>query len=142
MKRLILIPLLGLLMCTGCTDNYGAALKAHNDISTGIASSMNTVDNFRKDGVVTPQEESNILDYLEAANKANEVFLSCSVTVHGSNTAGGYTACGEAFITTLSSPQEQALLHVANPAGLTAVTTIAQGIITGVNSVIVAFGGM
>jgi hypothetical protein len=102
---------------------------------------MKTVDTFRANGALTPQEESNVLDYLEAANKANETFLVCTITVHNNNTAGGYTACAQAFVTTLTSPQEEALLHVADPTGLNDVSIIANGIVTGVQGVIAAFGG-
>ena len=66
---------------------------------------MKTVDSLRQQGLVSPAEESNVLDYLEFANKADEAFKSCADTAHTAGSkAGSFTACATTFNTSLNNP--------------------------------------
>jgi len=141
-KLSVVLTLAALISLGGCKDPYGAAVKAAADIGTGIAQGMKTVDSIRQQGLITPAEESNVLDYLEFANKADEAFQSCVDTAHTSGSkAGSFTACATAFNTSLNNPTELALLHVANTTASQNITTIINGITTGVNAIIAGLGG-
>lgn len=131
-----------ILFLIGCKDPYGACVKASADIGTGIAQGMKTVDSLRVQGLITPAEESNVLDYLEFANGADKAFLTCAQTAHTSGTkAGSFTACATGFNTSLNNPTELALLHVSNSQGSQNVSIIVNGITTGVSAVATALGG-
>lgn len=141
MKR-VFSALLLCLCLMGCKDPYGACVKASADIGTGIAQGMKTVDSLRVQGLISPQEESNVLDYLEFANGADKAFLTCAQTAHTSGTkAGAFTACATGFNASLNNPTELALLHVSNAQGSQNVSIIVNGITTGVSAVATALGG-
>lgn len=126
----------------GCKDPYGACVKASADIGTGIAQGMKTVDSLRVQGLVTPAEESSVLDYLEFANTADRAFLTCAQTAHTSGSkAGSFTACATGFNSSLNNPTELALIHVSNAQGSQNVSIIVNGITTGIAAVSAALGG-
>ena len=143
MKSIKLFAVLAaLLVLISCKDPYGSCVKASADIGNTIAQGMKTVDAFRVEGVISVQEESNVLDYLEFANKADASFLSCVQTAHaGGAKAGTFTACAQGFNTALNNPQELALLHVSNPQGSANVSTIVNGITTAVGLILTGLGG-
>lgn len=145
-KRLLLLPFLALLalasMGVGCKDPYGASEKAGLDIATSITGGMKTVDSLRVSGLITPVEETNILGYLEFANKADEAFVTCAQQAHTAGSkAGAYTACAQTFQTTLNNPTTLALIHVANSTASGEIQTIINGVNTGITAVITALGG-
>lgn len=126
----------------GCKDPYGACVKASADIGTGIAEGMKTVDSLRVQGLISAQEESNILGYLEFANTADKAFLTCAQAAHTSGSkAGSFTACATAFTTQLNNPSELALIRVSNAQAEQDVTVIVNGVTTGVAAVLTALGG-
>ena len=143
MRRLSVLAVLAVCFTVaGCKNPYQACLKASIDIGTGIAQGMKTVDGLRQQGVISPAEESNVLDYLEFANKADGAFLTCVDTAKTSGSkSGAFTACATAFNTALNNPTELALLHVNNTQASQNVTTIINGITTGVQAVIAGLGG-
>lgn len=126
----------------GCKHPYQACLKASIDIGTGIAQGMKTVDGLRQQGIITAAEESSLLDYLEFANKSDGAFLTCADTAQTAGSkSGAFTSCATTFNTSLNNPTELALLHVSNPQASQNVTTIINGITTGVQAVIAGLGG-
>jgi hypothetical protein len=145
MKRKFFAVLLlaaSLSFAAGCNDPYGACAKAGADIGAGIAQGMQTADALRQQGIITPAEESNVLGYLEFANTADKAFLICVSAAHaGGNKAGTFTACAQDFNTALNNPAQLTLIHVSNTAGSQTVSTIINGITTGVSAVITALGG-
>jgi hypothetical protein len=103
---------------------------------------MKTVDQLRVSGVITPQEETNILGYLKFANDGDGAFLSCtSAAKTAGSRAGAFTACAQGFLRTLNNPNELALIHVGNASAQQEVTIVVNGVITGVNAVIIALAG-
>ena len=143
MKKLWAIPLLGLvLFVAGCKDPYGACEKTAADIGNGITSGMKTVDGLRVSGLITVQEETQVLGYMKFANDANGAFGTCAQAAHtAGDKAGSFTACATAFSQTLNNPQELALIHVSNPQAQAEITTIANGVTAGVSAVLAALGG-
>lgn len=142
-KTLWLGPILALaFVVTGCKDPYGACEKAAADIGTGIAAGMKTVDSLRVSGVITTQEETNVLGYLKFANDANGSFGTCAQAAHNAGSkAGSFTACAQVFSTTLNNPTELALIHVGSPQAQAEITTIANGVTAGVSAILAALGG-
>ena len=141
MKRTLLLCAL-VLSLAGCSDPYGACVKAGADIATGISGGARTVVQLEASGLITQSEELNVLGYMKFANDADGAFLTC---VSSANTAGSkagtFTACAQAFNTSLANPTELALIHVSNPNAQTQITTISQTIATGVATLITALGG-
>lgn len=126
----------------GCKHPYQACLKASIDIGTGITSGMKSVDQMRQQGLISAAEESSLLDYLEFANKADGAFLTCAdASQTAGSKAGSFTACATTFNTSLNNPSELALLHVSNTQASQNITTIINGITTGVQAVIAGLGG-
>ena len=125
-----------------CRDPYGACEKAAADIGTGIAAGMKTVDSLRVSGVITTQEETNVLGYLKFANDANGSFGTCAQAAHNAGSkAGSFTACAQVFSTTLNNPTELALIHVGSPQAQAEITTIANGVTAGVSAILAVLGG-
>lgn len=142
MKLLRLLPLLVLFALVGCKDPYGATSKAGADIATGIAQGMNTVSSVAQQGSITPAEALNVLGYLEYANKADEAFLTCIQIAHtNGNKAGTYTACAQAFNSTLNTPAQLALIHVSNTTASQNITVIVNGITAASAAITTALGG-
>lgn len=145
MKRyLALVPLAVFLIAApgGCKDPYGAAVKAGADIAEGISKGMTTIDSLRVDGLISPQEESNVLGYLKFVNDGDGAFLTCVDTVHkASSKVGAYTACAQTFASTLNNPQELGLIHVSNANASITIKSIVDGVATGINAVIAGLGG-
>lgn len=138
--RLLLIPFL--LLTMGCSDPYGACVKAGTDIFAGIGQGMKTVDEVRKQGLITPDEESNVLGFLKFANDADKAFLDCASKVHtNGSSAGSYTSCAQIFNKALNTPQETALIHVSNPSAQNTINNAVQVVALGVNTIIVLLGG-
>lgn len=126
----------------GCSDPYGACEKAAADIGNGIAAGMKTVDGLRVAGLISIQEETNVLGYLKFVNDGNGAFGTCAQAAHtAGNKAGSFTACAQVFSTTLNNPQELALIHVGNPQAQAEITTIANGVTAGISAVLAALGG-
>lgn len=144
MKRyLALVPLAVFLIAApgGCKDPYGASVKAGADIATGIGDAMKTVDTLRVSGLISVQEESNVLGYFKFANVADEAFLTCAKNVHTTPGVGSYTACAQTFTTTLANPQQLALIHVNNPDAAAQISTAVNSVTSGINLVVAALGG-
>ena len=141
MKKLMaVLPLV--LLLAGCKDNYGACEKAALDIGTGITAGMKTVDSLRVAGAISVSEETNILNYLEFANKADGAFATCAQASHTAGSkAGAYTSCATLFQTTLANPQALALIRVGNPTAQGEVQLIVAGVNTGVTAILTALGG-
>jgi hypothetical protein len=141
-RALWLAPLLLVLALIGCHDPYGACVKADADIAQGISSGFASVTQLHSEGILTAQETLNIANYLEYANQADEAFGTCAQEAHTAGSkAGAFTACATTFNTALNNPTELALIKVSNPQGSQNVSTIINGITTGVNAVIAALGG-
>ena len=141
MKRLFPALAVLILLC-GCKDPYGASIKAAADIGTGIAQGMKTVDSLRQQGLISAAEESNVLDYMEFANKADEAFQSCADTAHTAGSkAGSFTACATGFNSALNNPTELALLHVGNAQASQNISVIVTGVTTAVNAIVAGLGG-
>ncbi len=129
-------------LTAGCKDPYGASEKAAADIGNGIAAGMKTVDGLRVAGLISVQEETNVLGYLKFVNDGNGAFGVCAQAAHmAGSEAGSFTACAQAFSQTLNNPQELALIHVNNPQAQAEVTTIANGVTAGVSAILAALGG-
>lgn len=144
MKRLLLfLTLLAIVpFVSGCKDPYGACVKADADIAQAISSGFVTVSQLQQSGLISPQEALNVANYLEFANQADAAFGTCAQTAHTAGSrAGAFTACATTFNTALNNPTQLALLHVSNPKASQNVTTIVNGITTGVSAVITALGG-
>lgn len=142
MRKLLLAVAVVAFGLAGCKDNYGACEKAAADIGTGIAAGMKTVDSLRVSGVISIQEESNVLGYMKFANDANGAFGTCAQAAHNAGgKAGSFTACAQVFATTLNNPTELALIHVGNPQAQAEITTIANGVTAGVSAILAALGG-
>jgi hypothetical protein len=133
----LLIPFLA-----GCSDPYGACVKADADIAQGISSGFVTVTQLQQQNLISTAEALDIAGYLEYANQADEAFGACAQEAHTSGSkAGAFTSCAQTFNTTLNSPTELALIHVTNTKASGEITTIVNGITTGVTAVITALGG-
>lgn len=142
MKRLILAVAVLAFGLAGCKDPYGACEKAALDIGNGIAAGMKSIDALRQNGQISVQEESNVLGYLEFANKANGAFGSCAQAAHTAGSkAGSYTACAQVFSQQLANPQQLALIHVNNPQSQQNVQVIINAVNTGVTAILTALGG-
>jgi hypothetical protein len=142
MKTFLIVPALIVLSFIGCKDPYGACVQGSSVTAQAISQGMTTVDALRKQGTITVAEESQALDYMEFANKADGAFLSCAQEAHtNGNKAGTYTACANTFNTALNNPTELALLHVSNASASQTLNTIVLGLTAGVNSLVAALGG-
>jgi hypothetical protein len=143
MKKPFLIVAIALFsMAVSCSDHYGACAKAGAGIATGVSGGMKTVDQLRVSGLITPAEETNVLGYLKFVNDGDGAFLSCAQAAKTAGSkAGSFTACAQAFTTTINNPQELALIHVGNPNAEAQISLIVNGVTTGINSVITALGG-
>ena len=144
MKRKLGIGLLlySALLCGGCKDPYGSCEKAALDIGNGIAAGMKTVDQLRVQGLISVQEETNVLGYLEFANKGNGAFGACVQSAHTAGSkAGAYTACAQTFSTALANPQSLALIHVNNPQAQQDVQVIVNAVNTGITALLSGLGG-
>jgi len=136
MKRKLgaVLLLCSALLCGGCKDPYGSCEKAALDIGNGIAAGMKTVDQLRVQGLISVQEETNVLGYLEFANKGNGAFGACVQSAHTSGSkAGAYTACAQTF--------SAALIHVNNPQAQQDVQVIVNGVNTGITALLSGLGG-
>lgn len=143
-RRLVVtaVLLLAALGVNGCKDPYGASAKVGADVAASVTSGLSTVQQLQAQGVITSQEALNVAGYLEFVNKADEAFLSCVKVAHAAgNKPGTYTSCAQGFNTTLNNPQQLALIHVSNPTASQTVTTIVNGITTGVTALETALGG-
>lgn len=142
-RRMVMAPLAALLLIlSSCSDPYGASEKAAVDIAGGITAGMKTVDALRVAGLISVQEETNILGYLKFANDANGAFGNCAQQAHNAGSKGGaYTACAQAFQTTLANPAELALIKVTNANAQAQVQVIADGIVTGISTLVASLGG-
>lgn len=144
MKRKLYLALASaaMLILIGCSDPYGACVKAGADIASGIGQGMQTVDGLRQQGLVTSPEEQNVLNYLEYANKGDQAFLTCVSAAHTSGSkAGSFTACAQSFNSTLNNPQALLLVHVTNTTASATVSNIVNGVTSGVSLVITQLGG-
>jgi len=141
MRRILAVAFLAIAL-VGCKDPYGASAKAAADIGTGIAAGMSTLSGLEQQGLITPAETLNVAGYLEYANKGDEAFITCIDTAHTSGSKPGtFTACAQAFNTTLNNPTQLALIHVSNAKASQTVTVIVNGITTAVSSIIAGLGG-
>lgn len=122
-----------------CNDPYGASEKAAADIGTGIGVAFQTVDQLRVSGAISIQEERNVLGYLKFANDSNGAFAVCAASVHKSG--GKYSTCGQTFLTALNTPQELALIHVANTQANQTIETAVAGVVGGIATLLAALGG-
>lgn len=138
MKRFVLVLAI---FCLGCSDPYGACVKAGADIAAGVGSGLNTVAQLQQQSTITAAEAVNVAGYLKFANDADKVFLTCSQAAHVNATAGAFTVCATAFATQLNSPQETALIHVGNATAQNTVNTVINGLVTGINTLKTALGG-
>jgi hypothetical protein len=146
MKRLALAVLLPAILLLagfkGCNDPYTACVQGSSVAAQSINQGMTTVDTLRQQGTLSVAEESQALDYMEFANKADGAFLSCAQEAHtNGNKPGTYTACANTFNTALNNPAELALLHVSNAQASQTLNTIVIGVTAGVNSLVAALGG-
>ena len=136
----MLLPLL--LMVGGCKDSYGACEKGALDVGNGIAAGMKSVDQLRVAGAISVNEETDVLNYLEFANKANGAFATCAQQAHTAGSkAGAYTACATTFQTALANPQMLLMIHVSNPTAQQNVQVIINSVNTGIAAVLTALGG-
>lgn len=141
MKKFLAVAILAITLAA-CSDPYGASAKAGADIATGIASGLQTVQQLQASGAITAAEALNVAGYLEFANQGDEAFLTCVQTAHTSGSKSGtFTACATAFNSTLNNPTQLALVHVGNTNASQTISTIVNGITTGVTLVITALGG-
>ena len=141
MKRLFLAVVLAASLA-GCKDNYGACEKAAVDIGNGITAGMKTVDGLRVAGLITVQEETNVLGYLKFANDANGAFGACAQNAHNTKSrAGAYTSCAQTFQLTLTDPKELALIHVGSAQAQQNIQIIVDGVSTGITALLTALGG-
>lgn len=141
MKKLLLILPLALLL-GGCKSPYDACVKGGNAIAQSIKAAMPTIDTARAQGLMSAQEESNVEDFLEYANKADGAFLTCAKTAKANgNQPGTYTACASAFSTALASPAELTLITVTNPQTQQTINGIVDAIKGGIATVAASLGG-
>ena len=142
MKQFRLLLVLPLLLIMGCSDPYRACVKASADIGIGIGQGMHTVNDLRQSGVISSAEEANVLNYLEYANIGNKAFMSCSQMAHTSGSkVGTFTSCAQTFNSALNNPTSLALIKVSNAGASQEISTIVNGITTGVTAVVTALGG-
>lgn len=139
MKKATVLVLALVLM--GCADPYGACVKGGADIASAIGGGYNTVVQLQQQGTIDAAETVNVAGYLKFANDADKVFLDCAEAAHTGGKAGAFTACVNSFATQINSPQEAALVHVANPAAQATLNSILKGITTGVSTLATALGG-
>jgi len=141
LKRLITVLCLTVALA-GCKDNYGACEKAALDIGNGVTAGMKTVDGLRVSGLISVQEETNVLGYLKFINDADAAFGACAQQAHtAGSAAGSYTACVQTFQTALTSPSELALIHVSNPQAQQNIQLIMNSVNTGITAILAAMGG-
>lgn len=144
MKRISVVMLLCACLCVlaGCSDPYGACVKASADIAGGIGQGMNTVAQLQQNGAISSSEALSAINYLEFANQADEAFLSCAQTAHASpSKAGAFTACATTFNAALNNPNELALVKISNPNASATVNTVVEGVTAGVSTLAAALGG-
>jgi len=126
----------------GCTDPYGTAAKLAQDVAVSVNQADTTVDQFRIQGTITPIEERSIFGYLSSLNMLDGAYIGCVQAAHANTgTTGGFTACAQTLATGMGNPSTLAALHVSNPDSQAKITAIAQGIVTLVNTTVVALGG-
>jgi len=140
MRKLGLI-MVACVLLAGCKDPYGAAAKADADIAQGISSALVTVASLQQQGLITSAEALNVANYLEFANQGDEAFGACIQVAHTTGKAGAFTACAQAFNSTLNNPTELALIKVNNPQASANISAVVTGFTTGVSTVIAALGG-
>lgn len=141
MKKIIVLAV-AVLFISGCKDNYGACVKAGYDIASGISTAMQSVDLAEQAGYMTQAEERNVVGYLEFANQADKVFVSCAQTVHESKSkAASFTGCAQQLEDTLNNPANLALIKVGNAAQQQNITTIVNTMLKAVGDLITGLGG-
>lgn len=141
MKKLFFLAV-AVLFISGCKDNYGACVKAGYDIASGISTAMQSVDLAEQAGYLTAPEERNVVGYLEFANQADKVFISCAETVHTSKSAASsYTGCAQQFESTLNNPANLALIKVGNATQQQNITMVVNTMLKAVGDLIAGLGG-
>jgi hypothetical protein len=136
------LPLVLLLVLTGCKDPYGSSAKAGGDIALGIAAAFSTVDQLRVQGTITPAEELNVVGYLKFANDSDKAFLTCVSVAHDNgNKAGTYTACAQTFNTSINNPAELALIKVNNASASSTVNLVVNGLTAATKAIVSGLGG-
>jgi hypothetical protein len=139
-NRLLLLPLL--LLLSSCNDPYRACVQANADVAQAISNGLATITQLQQQGLISTKEAPSVAGYFEFANKADETFGNCAKNVHTSGaTAGSYTACAQAFNTSLNNPNQLALLHVSNTNASQTISIIVTGLTNGANSIITSLGG-
>lgn len=134
--------IVAMLGVAGCKNPYGACAKAGADIASGIGKGMTTVQDLEAQGVISATEAINVLGYLEYANKADEAFLTCVASAHGTPAkSGAFTACAQAFNSTLNNPSQLALIHVNDSAASSTVSLIVQSVSTAVTAIVAGLKG-
>ena len=141
MKKIFILAT-AMLLLSGCKDPYGACVKSGYDIASGISTAMQSVDLAEQAGYLTAAEERNVVGYLEFANQADKVFVSCAQTVHQSKSAASsYTGCAQQFEDTLNNPANLALIKVGNATQQQNITTIVNTMLKAVGDLITGLGG-
>jgi len=140
-KRLAVV--LGLALALGgCADPYGACEKGAADIATGISGGMKDVDALRVAGLISVQEETDVLGFLKYANDADAAFGKCAQSAHTAGTkTGAFTACAQVFATTLNDPQQLALIRVTNAKSQAKIQEIVNSVTTGITALLTALAG-
>lgn len=141
MKRFAITVLFVLLML-GCKDPYGTAAKLYQDVSVTIGQASTTVDQFRKDGTVSVNEERVIEGYLLSLNNIDATYGACVKAAHGNaSLVGGFTSCANTLNASMSNPAMLAALHITNQKAQATLTSTMQGITTLVTTAITALAG-
>jgi hypothetical protein len=139
------LSLLTIVLAVGlvaCSDPYGLSVKAGADVAVSISQGMQTVDQLRVQTLITPQEESRVLDYLEFANLTNSAYLTCVQNAHTAGTkTGAFTQCAQVFVNAISAPDKLALVRIVNPSAQQTVIGIANTAINTIKSVVALLGG-
>lgn len=141
MRKLFLLLVIPVLLLCSCADPYGTSAKLAQDVFVSVNQANTTVDNLQKQGIISPAEERNILDYTASVNTLDVVYLNCVVAAHTAGTAGGFTACAQTLAASMGNPSTLAALHISNAAHQGEVTAVAQGIVTLVTVTVTALGG-
>lgn len=142
MKRVIavVLPVL-LLFAIGCTNAERTAAQLAQDVAVSVNQADIAIDQLRLQGTIAPDEERNILGYLNTLNSLDTQYVACLKVAKGASIAGGFTGCAQTLATSMGNPANLVALHVKNADAQQKVTGVAQGIATLVTVTITALGG-
>lgn len=139
-----MILIVGLAVSIGGCDGFKASVGVHNTVAGGIVLAQDELPGLQAVGIVSAQEDSVIVSYLNGLVGLNAQFASCYTNANQTSlkTNAKFLSCLNIFAAGVADPKELAVFRVLNPKAQAKVQ-LWVGFITGsINVAITQLGGM